>query len=57
MATANNIKQRIKSLEHFMQPLGQTHYGWNDGDMTEESYRKENNIPAHDSVILIRWQQ
>ena len=55
--TAHNIKQRVKALENFLQPLGQTHYAWNDGDMTEERYRKENNIPAQDKVILIGWQR
>ena len=57
MATASNIKQRVKALENFLQPLGQTHYAWIDGDMTEERYRKENNIPAQVKVILIGWQR
>ena len=57
MATQQSIKQRLSLLEVEAMPEGKTHYAWQEKGMAEARYRKENNIPDYDNVILIRWQQ
>ena len=57
MATQQSIKQRLSLLEVEAKPEAKTHYGWLEKGITEAIYRKENNIPDCDKVILIGWRQ